>query len=210
MHGHPGDHLDDGPADGGRMFAATVGRHPPTPLHVAGEVAEIRYPRALDIDIAQLWQLPRASVEQLDHGTLARQQIEQLADHGGDLRVDIARGGPPQGSLQDRPVYALTERVVEESGGRIHPAGALRQRGEIDVATDIHPGRRGLQRELEKCLLAVGVEIESADRETCLPGNVDDLRGTESVAGEDFERRGRDRGQPCRLLASQFGLRVLK
>jgi hypothetical protein len=100
--------------------------------------------------------------------------------------------------------------VGEENSGRVHPLCAQRQRREIDVAVDVRSQRRGPQRELEKRLLAIGVEIERANREACPLGNVDDLRRIKSVAGEDVERRGRDRGQPCKLLASQFCLRILK
>ena len=207
VHGHPGDHLDDGSADRGWLFATTAKRRAPTPPDIAGDVVEIRLSRALDIDFAQPWQFPRAPVEQPDHRTLARQQIEHFTDDGGDFGVDIRRGAHSQGGFQDRPVCALTDPVLDEDGSRVHPAGAQRQRGEIDVAGDVDPERRGLHGEFEECLFAVGIEIESTNRELGPPGNVDDLRGTESVAGEDVERRGRNRGQPCKLLASQVGVR---
>lgn len=175
VHGHPRDHLDDGSANGGRMFDTTAGRRSPTLPHVAGDVAELRFARALDIDITQLWQLPRASVEQPDHRTLAREQIEEFADHAGDLCFD-ARAGRPQGSLQDWSVGAFADCLVEEDPSRIHPACAQRERGEIDITRDVCFERCGPHREFKEGLVALGAEVERADGKSCLPRNIRDLR----------------------------------
>ena len=210
MHGHPGDHLEDGPTDRGWIFGTTARGRAPTPPYIAGDVVEIRLARAFNIDVAQPWQFPRAPVEQPNHGTLARHQIEHFPNNGGDFHVEFVWGGGPQGRFQHRPVCASTDPVLEKSGGRVHPAGAQRQRAEIDVTGALGPNGRGPHREFEEGLLAVGIKIESANREPGFPGNIDNLRGTESVAGKDVERRGRDRGEPGKLLASQFGIRFLK